>query len=171
MKKALALHEAQSVPAGRFTTEADRSLAFKALNRVRASLMDDDWGKKVLAFHTLYGVPVGEQGTIAQLNGFRRILRRRLLAEEVDETLQADLNNDLLETIDGLLDTIYVAVGWLIELGLTPAQINAGMEEVHASNMTKVDDQGQPIFDEGGKVLKGDNYIRVDLASVLDLSV
>jgi predicted HAD superfamily Cof-like phosphohydrolase len=72
-----------------------------------------------------------------------------------------------VETIDGLLDTIYVAIGWLIELGMTPEQINVCMEEVHASNLTKVDNNGQPIFDDGGKVLKGNNYVKADIPAVL----
>lgn len=169
MSTAQDLHPARTVPPGRFDNEADRSAAFKAMNRARSSLTSDNWPEKILAFHRLYNVPCGEQGTIQQIDGFRRILRRRLLKEEVKETLDADSAGNLIETIDGLLDTIYVAIGWMIELGMTPTQILLAMEEVHASNMTKVDNEGKPIFDEGGKVLKGENYIKCNLAEVLDL--
>lgn len=145
----------------------DMKEAFNTLNRVRASLTSDDWPAKVYAFHKLFGVP-GGSGPITQLSSMRRILRRRLLAEEVDETIAADEAGDLIETIDGLLDTIYVAIGWLLELGLTPVEINLAMEEVHASNMTKVDNEGKPVYDEGGKVLKGENYVQCHLREVLN---
>lgn len=169
MLKALDLHPAQAIPAGQAWDNADdRLLAMRVLNRVRASILDDSWPHKVFAFHRLYKMPGGD-GPIKQLDSMRRILRQRLLAEEVKETIEADLAGDIVETIDGLLDTIYVAIGWLLELGLTPEQINKAMEEVHASNLTKVDNNGQPVYDDGGKVLKGDNYTRVDLCLVLDL--
>lgn len=168
MNKAQDLHPPRTMPKqNAWDNDTDTSLAFQALNRIRASIVDDDWAKKVFAFHRLYNVPGGD-GPIQQISGFRRILRRRLLEEEVKETFEADERGDIIETIDGLLDTIYVAIGWMLELGLTPRDINLAMEEVHASNMTKVDNDGKPVFDEGGKVLKGDNYVRADIALVLD---
>lgn len=168
MSKAQDLHPAKSMPKqNAWENTQDAIDAFSALNRIRSSITDDDWAKKVFAFHRLYGVPGGE-GPIKQLDSYRRILRKRLLEEEVKETIEADEAGDLIEVVDGLLDTIYVAIGWLLELGLTPLEINLAMEEVHASNMTKVDNEGKPIFDEGGKVLKGDNYVKADIALVLD---
>jgi hypothetical protein len=167
-RTALDLHAVVELPAGQaWESDEERASALRALNRVRASIHDDDWSKKVFAFHRLYRVPVGAKGSIHQLDAYRRTLRRRLLEEEFQETLAADASNDIVETIDGLLDTIYVAIGWLIELGMTPEQINVCMEEVHASNLTKVDNNGQPIFDDGGKVLKGNNYVKADIPAVL----
>lgn len=168
MSKAQDLHPPRMLPkANAWDNTQDQIDAVQALNRMRISITDDDWAKKVFAFHRLYGLPGGE-GPIKQIDSYRRILRRRLLEEEVKETIDADEAGDLIEVVDGLLDTVYVAIGWLLELGLTPLDINRAMEEVHASNMTKVDNEGQPIFDEGGKVLKGDNYIKADIALVLD---
>lgn len=168
MDKAQELHPARTLPKHNpWENSQDASEAFQVLNRIRISLLDDDWPKKVLAFHRLYGMPGGD-GPIRQLDPYRRVLRRRLLAEEVRETNEADERGDLVETIDGLLDTIYVAIGWMLELGMTPQDINLAMEEIHASNMTKVDDNGKPVFDDGGKVLKGDNYVRADLRLVLE---
>jgi len=168
MAAALELHPPKNLPQqNAWDNTPDQVEAFNALNRIRASLANDDWPKKVFAFHRLYGVPGGD-GPIQQLDSYRRILRHRLLAEEVKETIEADTHNDLIETVDGLLDTIYVAIGWLLELGLTPMQINMAMEEVHASNMTKVDSSGNPVYDDGGKVLKGENYVPVDLCHVLE---
>lgn len=168
MSTAQDLHPPRMLPkANAWDNTQDQIDAVQALNRIRISITDDDWPKKVLAFHRLYGVPGGE-GPIAPLSARRQVLRRRLLEEEVKETLDADEAGDLIEVVDGLLDTVYVAIGWLLELGLTHTDINRAMEEVHASNMTKVDNEGKPIFDEGGKVLKGDNYVKADIALVLD---
>lgn len=171
MIKAQELHVARTINKPDWAIEDDERAAFRALNRVRASLTSDHWAEKILAFHKLYGVPVGDQGNIQQIPAFRKVLRERLLNEEVKETLEASEAGDLIETIDGLLDTIYVAIGWMIELGMTPNQILLAMEEVHASNMTKVDNDGRPVFDEGGKVLKGDNYTPVQLALVLEIDL
>jgi predicted HAD superfamily Cof-like phosphohydrolase len=168
MSKAQDLHPPRTLPkVNAWDNEPDVIAAFNALNRIRASITSDDWPMKVFAFHRLYGVPGGE-GPISVLPAMRRILRRRLRHEENKETDDAIEAGDVIEHIDGLLDLIYVAIGELLEIGLTPLQINLAMEEVHASNMTKVDDDGKPLFDEGGKVLKGGNYVKCDLALVLD---
>lgn len=169
MERASELHPPHTLPKHNPWENTDDVIAaLQVANRIRASLVDDNWPKKVFAFHRLYKMPGGE-GPIKQLDPYRRILRQRLLAEEVRETNEADERGDLVKTIDGLLDTIYVAIGWMLELGMTPEDINRAMEEIHASNMTKVDDNGQPVFDDGGKVLKGDNYVRADLNLILEL--
>lgn len=168
MAKAQELHPVHTLPKRNAWENPDDVVqAFQILNRIRASLTNDSWPAKVYAFHRLFNVPGGE-GSIRQLASIRRLLRTRLLVEEVKETLEAEAAGDLVETIDGLLDTIYVAIGWLLELGLTPGEINLAMEEVHASNMTKVDNSGKPVYDDGGKVLKGENYVRPDLCHVLE---
>lgn len=169
LKQALDLHQpVGELPIGYERGDPDTIAAFRLQNRVRTSLLDDDWPKKVMAFHRLYALPGGD-GPIRPLDPYRKILRERLLSEEVAETNAASEAGDVVETIDGLLDTIYVAIGWMLELGMTPAQINLAMQEVHASNMTKTDLKGKPIFDEGGKVLKGDNYVKADLQLALSL--
>lgn len=170
MSVAQDLHPARMLPKqNAWENEQDVVEAFQILNRIRASLTNDSWPHKVHAFHRLYKVPVGTQGKLQQISSIRRVLRRRLVTEEVRETFDADLQSDLIETVDGLLDTIYVCLGWMLELGLTPDEINLCMEEVHASNMTKVDASGKPVYDDGGKVLKGDNYVPPNLRHVLDL--
>ena len=167
MVQAQALHPARTLPQrNAWDNDEDTIAAFQLLNRYRASLTDDSWPAKVFAFHKLYRVPGGD-GPIAPLAAMRQLLRVRLLTEEFTETLEAAEAGNMVESIVGLLDTIFVAIGWLLELGLTPTEINLAMEEVHASNMTKVDDNGKPVFDEGGKVLKGSNYIKADLQAVL----
>jgi hypothetical protein len=85
-RTALDLHAVVELPAGQaWESDEERASALRALNRVRASIHDDDWSKKVFAFHRLYRVPVGAKGSIHQLDAYRRTLRRRLLEEEFQE--------------------------------------------------------------------------------------
>lgn len=166
LAKALALHQPKGdIAMTRPTAEPEEAEAYRLLNFVRASLLDDDWPKKVYAFRRLYERPINK--FFGQIPSIDRMLQRRLLTEEFNETLLADAADDLPETVDGLLDLIYIALGWLLQLGLTPPQINELMQEVHASNMTKTDDAGKALLDEGGKVLKGHNYIKADIALLL----
>lgn len=167
LRKALEIHEAKG-DIGMTAPSAEPELheAYRLMNIVRASLLDDDWPKKVYAFRRLYERPVNK--VFGQIDAASRLLQRRLLEEEFNETLLADAANDLPETVDGLLDLIYIALGWLLQLGLTPSQINALMQEIHASNLTKADDNGQAILDDDGKVLKSKNYIKADVAAMLE---
>lgn len=167
MAKAQELHPVRSLPKrNAWENSEDDIEAFAAANRIRASLTNDSWPHKVFAFHRLFRVATGGEH-IAPMDAFRQRLRTRLRHEENRETDEAAERYDTIEQIDGLLDLIYVCLGELIELGMTPDEINLAMEEVHASNMTKVDSNGQPVFDDGGKVLKGDHYVRVNLHAVL----
>lgn len=137
-------------------------------NRARASLRHDSWPYKVAAFRTLYGLSQHDLDVPgSMLPEPRTALHKRLLNEELVETFEASAEGDLVETVDGILDTIYVALGWLSELGFTPQQVEQLMEEVHASNMTKTDDTGKPVYDAEGKVLKGPNYVKADLALLI----
>lgn len=168
MSKAQDLHPVRSLPKmNAWDNTQDDIDAFHAANRVRASLTNDSWPHKVHAFHRLFKMP-GGTGPIAPLNSIRQVLRTRLRHEENRETDEAAAKYDVVEHVDGLLDLIYVCLGELLELGLTPDEINLAMEEVHASNMTKVDASGNPVYDDGGKVLKGDNYVPCDLCLVLE---
>jgi predicted HAD superfamily Cof-like phosphohydrolase len=137
-------------------------------NNHRQSIMTLDWAHKVAAFHHLYEMPVGN-GTIRPLSDDRRELREELVCEEVKETMEASAAGDVKEVIDGCLDIIYVCIGWMIELGMTAEQIQIAMREIHASNMTKTDNSGKPIFRADGKVLKGENYVRANLEAALGI--
>jgi predicted HAD superfamily Cof-like phosphohydrolase len=83
--------------------------------------------------------------------------RADLLCEEIDETLAADNLQDL---IDGLVDTLYIAYGTLDLLGV---DANAAFAEVHRSNMSKLGEDGEPIFNDQLKVQKGPNFTQPDL--------
>jgi hypothetical protein len=165
MLKALELHTPKGeLPAN---AEPEQIALFRQANQLRASLLDDSWPKKVAAFRRLYLLSEHNNPSPAVLSTSRQMLHRAMLDEERDETFYAAGAGDLSGTVDGLLDLIYVALGWLLELGFTPQQIDLLMEEVHASNMTKTDDHGAPVFDTNGKVLKGDNYVRESLLKMV----
>ena len=91
-------------------------------------------------------------------------LRVDLIAEEFLELREAVANEDIVEIADALTDLLYVVYGAGHAFGI---DLDECFIEVHASNMSKLDDDGQPIYREDGKVLKSDNYFKPNLASVL----
>jgi predicted HAD superfamily Cof-like phosphohydrolase len=93
-----------------------------------------------------------------------RDLRIRILREEWEEYLEGEQNNDLVEIADALGDMIYVAYGTGVAYGLPMDEI---FNEIHRSNMSKLDEWGQPIYREDGKVLKGPNYSPPDIAGII----
>ena len=97
-------------------------------------------------------------------------LGRRLVEEELDEKDDAlALKDEVLtkiELFDAGLDTLYFAYGNMLREGFTVKQILDGFSEVHRSNMSKLGEDGKPIYREDGKVLKGPNYFKPDLAAI-----
>jgi NTP pyrophosphatase (non-canonical NTP hydrolase) len=115
-----------------------------------------------MEWHSTYGVPVGN--TPQLLTPMREALRMRLIKEEYEELFDAVVAGDILETADALGDMVYVIYGMAIEMGIN---LSAVMTEIQRSNMSKLDDLGNPIFREDGKVLKGPNFFDPDLETVL----
>ena len=91
-------------------------------------------------------------------------LRYNLIKEELDEFKQALDNNDLLEAADALTDILYVTYGAGHAFGIN---LDACFQEVQNSNMSKLDINGKPIYNEFGKVMKGPNYFKPNLAKFL----
>ena len=89
------------------------------------------------------------------------ILRYNLIKEELDEFKQALDNNDLLEVADALTDILYVTYGAGHAFGI---DLDKCFDEVQNSNMSKLDENGKPIYNEYGKVMKGPNYFKPDLS-------
>ena len=96
------------------------------------------------------------------------ILRYDLAKEELDEYLEACQNNDLKEIADALGDQLYILCGTILKHGLQ-YKIYDVFEEIHRSNMSKLDENGEPIFRADGKVLKGKGYFKPDIKKVLGL--
>ena len=88
-------------------------------------------------------------------------LRLDLIKEELDELKQAMENKDLLEVADALTDILYVTYGAGIAFGI---DLDKCFEEVQNSNMSKLGDDGKPIYNDAGKVMKGPNYFKPDLS-------
>ena len=88
-------------------------------------------------------------------------LRIDLIKEELDELQEAMKNNDLLEVADALTDILYVTYGAGNAFGI---DLDKCFEEVQNSNMSKLDENGKPIYNESGKVMKGPNYFKPDLS-------
>ncbi|MDC1025698.1 nucleoside triphosphate pyrophosphohydrolase family protein [Candidatus Pelagibacter sp.] len=88
-------------------------------------------------------------------------LRIDLIKEELDELQEAMNNNDLLEVADALTDILYVTYGAGHAFGI---DLDKCFEEVQNSNMSKLGENGEPIYNEFGKVMKGPNYFKPDLS-------
>ena len=93
-------------------------------------------------------------------------LRLELIQEELEELREAVGNADIVEVADALTDILYVTYGAGHAFGI---DLDKCFEEVQASNMSKLGEDGKPIYREDGKVLKGKNYFQPDLTSVLGL--
>ena len=120
----------------------------------------------VKAFHTAYKLGYSET-PVARLKGHKNLLRYKLMREENEEYLDAAYNNDLVEVADALGDMLYILCGTIIEHGLQH-KIDEVFEEIQKSNMSKLGDDGEPIYREDGKVLKGPNYFKPDINRVLN---
>ena len=88
-------------------------------------------------------------------------LRLDLIKEELSELTEAMNNKDLLEVADALTDIIYVTYGAGHAFGIN---LDKCFEEVQNSNMSKLDDNGKPIYNEDGKVMKGPKYFKPNLS-------
>ena len=92
-------------------------------------------------------------------------LRIDLIKEELEELTEAMKNKDLLEVADALTDILYVTYGAGHAFGIN---LDKCFEEVQNSNMSKLDENGKPIYNESGKVMKGPNYFKPDLSKFVN---
>lgn len=120
---------------------------------------------QVKAFHEAFKIPYEKAPKIPSKE--RCLLRFKLLQEELDEFVAAYKDNDLVEVADALTDIQYILYGTVIEFGLQH-HFEALFDEVQRSNMSKLDDDGNPIYREDGKVLKSKNYSPPQLKSILE---
>jgi predicted HAD superfamily Cof-like phosphohydrolase len=119
----------------------------------------------VTEFHTAFRIGHSQTPT-AELSAEKKLLRYNLMKEENEEYYEAVQNNDIVEIADALGDMMYILCGTIIEHGLQD-KIEAVFDEIQRSNMSKLGEDGQPIYREDGKVMKGPNYFKPDFSKLL----
>ena len=117
---------------------------------------------KVKKFMETFGQEVKEQADFP--NQKIQDLRYDLIKEELEELKVALQEKDLKEVADALTDILYVTYGAGHAFGI---DLDKCFEEVQSSNMSKLDDNGKPIYDRNGKVMKGPNYFKPNLEKIL----
>jgi predicted HAD superfamily Cof-like phosphohydrolase len=120
--------------------------------------------KAVEKFHTAFGQENGKWPRNLSANEYE--LRHRLMSEENDEYLDACDENSLVEIADALGDQLYILCGTILKHGMQHI-IEDVFEEIQASNMSKLGEDGLPILREDKKILKGPNYFKPDIAKFI----
>ncbi|MBF45484.1 MAG: hypothetical protein CMD38_04305 [Flavobacteriales bacterium] len=120
---------------------------------------------KVKQFHEVFLIG-NEEKPKAVIDESIFLLRHRLMHEENQEYLDACKNGDLVEIADALGDMLYIWCGTVLKHGMQDV-IGEIFDEIQKSNMSKLDKNNKPIFRDDGKVMKGDNYFKPDIKSIL----
>ena len=119
---------------------------------------------KVKTFMNTYGQDVKEQASFPDDKIVQ--LRVDLIEEELNELKEAIENNDIVEVADALTDILYVTYGAGHSFGV---DLDECFEEVQKSNMSKLGEDGNPIYNDSGKVMKGPNYFAPNLKKIIEL--
>ncbi|AUC16168.1 hypothetical protein BTO06_13800 [Tenacibaculum sp. SZ-18] len=122
--------------------------------------------KAVREFHEAFGLGLNEK-PVVNIGDDRKLLRFNLMKEENEEYFEAVKNNDLIETADALGDMLYILCGTIIEHGMQ-YKIDEVFNEIQRSNMSKLGEDGKPIYREDGKVMKGPSYFKPNIEEILD---
>ncbi|WP_461532321.1 pyrophosphohydrolase domain-containing protein [Sinomicrobium sp.] len=117
-------------------------------------------------FHKAFGLGISDT-PLANLGSDKNKLRFNLMAEENEEYLEAAENDDLVEVADALGDMLYILCGTILEHGMQH-KIEEVFEEIQRSNMSKLGADGKPIYREDGKVMKGPDYFKPNIAAILN---
>lgn len=125
----------------------------------------------VIQFRKAFGLPIHEKPGLLTVP--EEYLHLDLIEEELQELKAALFDRDLQETFDAIIDLKYVITGMGVHMGLP---MDEGWREVHASNMSKLDDNGEPIYHDGtegpvGKVKKSENYWPPRLDVILEAAI
>jgi predicted HAD superfamily Cof-like phosphohydrolase len=120
----------------------------------------------VRKFHSAFGISnaVAPTGDIGQDD---YLLRYKLMREENEEYLEAATHGNLVEVADALGDMLYILCGTMLKHGLQD-HMDLVFREIQRSNMSKLDEQGRPIYREDGKVLKSHLYVKPNIAAALE---
>ena len=119
--------------------------------------------EKVKLFMDTYGQEVKDKAEFSDAKTNK--LRIDLIKEELEELTHAMNDRNLLEVADALTDILYVTYGAGHAFGI---DLDKCFDEVQNSNMSKLGEDGKPIYNESGKVMKGPNYFKPDLLKFID---
>src|SRR5690554_7785059 len=123
--------------------------------------------REVEKFHNSFGIENNySPTTLIGVDQYE--LRHRLMQEENNEYLEAVKNDDLVEVADALGDMLYILCGTILKHGMQDV-ISEVFEEIQRSNLSKLGADGKPIYRKDGKVLKGENYFKPDIKSIIDI--
>ena len=122
--------------------------------------------KAVAEFHDAFGIESANTPVVS-LPEQTVLLRHNLMKEENEEYLEAAQNKDLVEVADALGDMLYILCGTILSHGMQH-KITEIFNEIQRSNMSKLGNDGKPIYREDGKVLKGPNYFKPNIAYILE---
>jgi predicted HAD superfamily Cof-like phosphohydrolase len=117
-------------------------------------------------FHNAFGIKNNQEPT-TEIDRDELLLRYKLMREENEEYLDAAMNGDIVEVADALGDQLYILCGTLLKHGLHH-KIAEVFQEIQRSNMSKLGADGKPIYRDDGKVMKGENYFRPNIHSILE---
>lgn len=120
--------------------------------------------KSVEEFHNVF--KIGNADRMKLIDERDYTLRYNLIKEENEEYLDACQKGDLVEIADALGDQLYILFGTILKHGLEH-KIEEVYDEIHRSNMSKLDENGLPIFREDGKILKSNLYFKPDIKKIL----
>ena len=121
---------------------------------------------KVKKFHEVFLIG-NEDKPKAIIDESTFLLRHRLMHEENEEYLQAAKEGDLVEIADALGDKLYILCGTILAHGLQDKIVEV-FDEIQRSNMSKLSADGTPVIREDGKILKGPNYLKPNIKSILE---
>ena len=119
----------------------------------------------VETFHDAFGIK-NNHNPVADLDKEVFVLRHRLMHEENEEYLEACKNGDLVEIADALGDMMYILCGTILAHGLQDKMEDI-FEEIQRSNMSKLGADGKPIYREDGKIMKGPDYFKPDIKTMV----
>ncbi len=122
--------------------------------------------KHVETFHDTFKIGNRYEPT-AEVSENEYMLRYNLIKEENEEYLEACKNKDIVEIADALGDQLYILFGTILRHGLQ-YKIEEVFDEIQRSNMSKLDEKGEPIFREDGKIMKSQLYFKPNIKGILE---
>ena len=122
--------------------------------------------KSVKIFHEAFGIKISNKPTLELSKDILK-LRHSLMVEENNEYLKAVEERNLIEVADALGDMLYILCGTILTHGFQNL-IEDIFDEIQSSNMSKLGDDGKPIYRNDGKVLKGPNYKKPNIKKILN---